>query len=298
MSSATAARRRPTIAGIRGVSRYDRVAGLLVSLVLLLGITVGLLLFIWLAGKWSGDPGRVVPVTFHPGDGGDIESVDTGGMKLEAPTLEEIQRTTDLPLMGFRDALTQVEQIARTHSADLASLEQSLPLPTAGGGAAQGFGDSPSAGSGPGGGGVARGERWEISFTPGITLDDYRKQLDFFGIELAAVAPGGGIEYVRGFVGGKPQVDRTRAGTEARLFMAWREGSARREADRALLEASGVSTAGKQLVQFISADLERSLAQLEHAFAGRDPRTIRRTRFGIRPKDSGFEFYVTEQIPL
>jgi hypothetical protein len=298
MSSVSAPRRRVPISEIRGVSRYDRVAGLLVSLVILLGLSVGILLFIWLAGVWSDGTGHVVPVAFHPGQGGDSESVDTGGMKLEAPTLEEIQRTTDLPLMGFRDALTQVEQIARTHSADLASLEQSLPLPTAGGGAAQGFGDSPSADNGPGGGGVARGERWEIGFTPGITLDDYRKQLDFFGIELAAVAPGGGIEYVRGFTGGKPQVERTRSVPETRMYMSWREGSARREADRVLLEAAGVSTAGKQLVQFLLPDMERTLAQLEHTFAGRDARTIRRTRFGIRSKDTGFELYVSEQIPL
>ncbi|MGC3970948.1 MAG: hypothetical protein QM775_27535 [Pirellulales bacterium] len=196
MSSVSPSRRRVAVAGIRGVSRYDRVAGLLVSLVMLLGLSVGVLLFIWLAGRWADASGRAVPVVFNPGQGGDPESTDGGGLKLEAPTLEEIERETDLPLPGLKESLTQVDEIVRSHSVDLAQLDQTLLPPTAGGGAALGFGDSRAFGDGPGSGGVSRGERWEIGFTPGISLEEYRRQLDYFKIELAAVNSGGRVEYV------------------------------------------------------------------------------------------------------
>lgn len=291
------ARRPKPVVAIAGISRYDRVAGLIVSFVIMLGLAVGILLFIWLAGRYAADGGRMVPVVFHPGDGGDSASLDTAGLQLEAPSLQEIERETDLPLPGLRDSLTMVEQIVTSNAVELTNLDRTLMPSTAGGGAALGTGDQAAFGSG-GGSGVARGDRWEIQFTPGITLEEYSRQLDHFQIELAAVSPTGQIEYVRNLSKRPPTVDRERAQPETRLFMSWREGSPRRDADRKLLELAGISTTGKQFVQFVSPELEQTLAALEQKFANRDPRTIRRTRFSVRSTSAGFEFFVTEQVPL
>lgn len=290
-------RRLTPVVTIAGISRYDRVAGLIVSFVILLGLAVGILLFIWLAGRYAADGGRMVPVVFHPGDGGDSASLDTAGLQLEAPSLQEIERETDLPLPGLRDSLTLVEQVVASNAVELTNLDRSLMPSTAGGGAALGTGDQAAFGSG-GGSGVARGDRWEIQYSPGITLEEYGRQLDHFQIELAAVSPTGQIEYVRNLSKRPPTVERERTQSETRLFMSWREGSPRREADRKLLELAGISTTGKQFVQFLSPELEQTLAALEIKFANRDPRTVRRTRFGVRPTSAGFEFFVTEQVPL
>ncbi|MBA4018273.1 MAG: hypothetical protein C0483_13985 [Pirellula sp.] len=300
MSSVASPRtRRPTpVVAISGVSRYDRVAGLIVSFVIMLGLAVGILLFIWLAGRYAAEGGHSVPVTFHPGDGGDSASPDNAGLQLDAPSMQEIERETDLPLPGLRDSLSMVEQLVTNHAVELTNLDRSLAPTAAGGGASLGSGESAAFGSGGTGVGVARGDRWEIQFSPGITLEEYARQLDHFQIELAAVGPTGQVEYVRNLSKRPPTVERERPQPEARLFMSWREGSPRREADRKLLELAGVSTTSKQLVQFLSPELEQKLAALEQSFAGRDPRTVRSTRFGVRPANVGFEFFVTEQVPL
>lgn len=299
MSSVASHRTRRTApaAAISGISRYDRVAGLIVSFVILLGLVVGVLLFIWLAGRYVGDDGRMVPVVFHPGDGGDSASLDTAGLELDAPSLQEVQQEADLPLPGLRDSLAMVETLVTSHAAELTNLDRSLMPSTAGGGAALGAGDQAAFGTG-GGSGVTRGERWEIQFSPGITLEEYGRQLDHFQIELAAVGPTGEVEYVRNLSKRPPTVDREREQPETRLFMRWREGSPRREADRKLLELAGISVTGKEYVQFVTPELERTLAAMEVKFANRDPRTIRRTRFSIRPFGAGYEFFITEQIPL
>ena len=59
---------------------------------------------------------------------------------------------------------------------------------------------------------AARPRNWEVNFQKGSTLDDYARQLDFFGIEIGIVQPGGKIDYA--FHLAKPKPD-TRSITEA-----------------------------------------------------------------------------------
>ena len=297
MSQASARPLSSKLPQLTPVSRYDRVAGLLVALLILLATAVAVLLFMWLAGRYA-DTGHAVPVVVYPGEGGDPSSIDVTGMALAAPTFQEIERETDLPMAGFTNAAALIDQVIVNRSAEVANLTQSLALPTSGGGSTMGAGDKPAFGDGPGSGGVARGERWEITYAGGVSLDEYRKQLDFFGIELAAISRARTVEYVRNFTQPAPDIDRRREGDETRLFMSWRPGSARQESDRRLLETAGIFVGDKEVVQFIPPEIEQTLAKLEFEFAGRDPRTIRRTLFGVRPHGDGFQFYVAEQVPL
>ena len=79
--------------------------------------------------------------------------------------------------------------------------------------------------------------------------------------------------------------------------MSWRSGR-RQEADRSLLTRAGIAIGGRPVVQFYPREVENRLAQIEQEFAGRQAGEIRKTRFGVRSVDNGFEFYVLEQIPL
>jgi len=281
-----------------GVTGYDRAAGLLVSLLLLLGATAGVLLFVWLGSKFVVRT-KTVPVVVQPEKpGGSSDGVSSEGVTLDAPTVQELQQASQIALPEFRSTSAALDELLAERGTELAASLEGLDAPSAGGGRATGSGTDAAFGAGEGAGGLPRSQRWEIRFASGDTLAEYRRELDFFGIELAAVAADGRVEYVRRFAQKTPTVDRERSAAETRLYMQWRRGSSRLDADRKLLESAGVVTTEKTPVQFIPPELERRLAELEREFAGREAKNIRKTRFASRPADRGFEFFVEEQIPL
>jgi hypothetical protein len=256
------------------------------------------LLFVWLGSKFTARTKTVPVVLQTESSGGSLAGTSAEGMTLDAPTVEEIQTTTQVELPNFRAFPAAVDRLLATRRAELDATLDLLEPETIRGGRSTGTGSAPAFGSGSDTGGLSRSQRWEIRFAAETVLDDYRRELDFFQIELAAATLDGRIEYVRGFTQSPPTVERDRTAAETRLYMQWRSGSARLAADRALLESAGVETAGKQLVQFIPPDVEERLARLEYDYAKREAAKIRKTRFAVRPVGGGFEFFVEEQIPL
>jgi hypothetical protein len=290
MSRATI--RRPTTTSLVRVSSYDRAAGLLIALLVLLGTSVVVLLFAFLAGQFAPRRERTVPVVVHEGAGGDPASVDSSGMLLDVPQTETISKETTVPLESFRETIDSIDRLVKerqTEIVDLLQPEVSQPSRSTG------SGDAPAAGTGGGAGGVARRRQWEIYYGAGDTLEEYGKQLDFFGIELAAVDGDGTAVYARDFSKPAPAIDRNRQGPERRLTMTWQAGSPRREVDRKLLEKVGVDTLGKTLVQCLPIELEAKLEKLEYDFARRTPDRVEHTRFAIRPARNVYEMFVSEQ---
>jgi hypothetical protein len=270
----------------------------IVSLLVLVGLSVAVLLFIWLGSKLSAHT-RTVPVALQTEPtGGSPSGASSDGVTLDAPTVQEIQRETQIALPEFRRTLDAVDALLAKDRGELDVTLDRLEQFSSGGGKSVGTGNAPAFGSGDGTGGIPRSQRWEISFASGETLDDYRRELDYFGIELGAVSSAGAVEYVRGLSRNSPLVDRDRKSNETRLYMQWRRGSPRLDADRRLLEGAGVSTAGKTLVQFIPPELEERLGRLEFDFAQRDAGKIRKTRFATRSDGDGFAIYVEDQTPL
>lgn len=293
MSSVAAKSKNPRNTSLGGVSRYDQAAGMLIALLILLGLVVFVMLSIWLAARFTPGLEGTVEIALHEGSGGDPESTTTEGMFIDAPEVTELAAEVREPLESFRETLQSVDQLVKSPDTELLNLLE--PEQVSPGGRSMGTGDRPAHGEGGGAGGVQRGQRWEIRYQSGITKEVYARQLDYFGIELAAVSRDGRIEYVRDFTRPQPTIDRSRAGPERRLYMTWREGSPRRETDRLVLEQAGVVTVGKTLAQFIPDSLEQSMVRLELAFANRKPGTIAKTIFAIRPQGAGFEMYVDEQ---
>lgn len=143
---------------------------------------------------------------------------------------------------------------------------------------------------------IPRARRWEIFFPEGVTAAEYAAQLDVLGIELGVIGDGQ-IEYARNVSKPMPEKRVAPAAEEHRMYMSSRRGGLA-EADRHLAAMAGVDTAGKLVVQFFSEAIEQQLAELEKSYAGREPAAIQRTRFSVRAKPGGYEYYVVQQVPL
>ncbi len=266
------------------VSAYDRVASLLVALLVLVGLTVLMLFIMWLTNRvWVSQ--EDVPVEFiEPlagggplGDGNDLE--EPGDEEVEDLTEPEVEETLD----AVTDAIS-------TQAATLEALE--------------GEARSSSKGKGGGGGGgdgtgtadiVPRYERWQILFATS-TLDVYARQLDGFGIELG-VAGGGQpqIEYAYNLTKRRPDRRVGKPEDEQRIYMTWKQGPLK-AADRTLLARAGIETSGRIQVQFYPPETENLLAKAEHDFAPElSVEDIQKTVFGVKQVGDKYTFYVIEQ---
>lgn len=286
------ARRWRSDALLLQVTVYDRVASMLLALLALVGISVACLLLVWLSNRLLVVQ-RAVPVTLQPLGGGAEWGELLGSMQLESPSPEEVAAQADLEIPEFRQMVAAVAEAVALRRADLVDPALEDNSPAARGGRSQGTGSVVGYGE-PGDGSGNRPQRWEIEFAQGATLDLYARQLDHFGIELGAISVTSQIVYAANFSSPAPSRRVGRRADEQRLYMAWRDG-ALKEADRRLLTRAGVDVAGKVVVQFFPPELEQRLAALEQQFADRQPRSIRKTRFGVRASPAGFEFYVIEQ---
>jgi hypothetical protein len=272
------------------VTAYDRVAGLLIALLVLSGGAVLLLFTLWMTaslmlGKPPSRIGRFVPVDDTPEEMGLADEMEEPGADdvepLREPAIEMSLYAITSVVTSRMPALDALEREARSGTGG----------PPPGGHRQRGPVDrwAPNV--------IPPWQRWEIRFTTS-DIATYAQQLDFFEIELAAA--GGGspvVQYARNLA--KPTPDRKRGDPEKenRLYMTWRQDSSTMaEFDRRLLARAGILTDGCSILQFYPAEVEARLLQLEaEAACGRDPREYLKTIFGVRPVGGRYEFCVIEQ---
>jgi hypothetical protein len=266
------------------VTPYERVASLVVALLILVGLAVALLFVLWLTSRIfaSTEP---VPVTLEQiGDGGGL-----GGDTELDTNMEELVHEVEFEEPEFQDTLATIADAVATKAALLEDPTFSDQVGTAKGGPG---GDGRSAGFGPGRPGKPR--HWEVTFLEGNTSSTYARQLDFFKIELGVLMPGNRVEYAKNLSKSKPDRRADAADKEQRYYLTWQKGGLR-AADLELLGKAGISAGDRTIIKFISRELEIELMQLEKKRAGKNEKRIRATYFAIRPKGSGYEFYVRDQ---
>jgi hypothetical protein len=264
------------------VSAYDRAASLLVALLVLVGFFVILLFLIWLTNRVFATQ-LTVPVEFLDEMAGSPDAALGAGRDFEEPGVEELQNLAE---PSVQDVLAAVSE---TVSAQAAATEGFLDATAQG----HGVGDRRSPGTG-GSDIVPRWQRWEIRFAS-TSPDGYARQLDHFGIELAAVGGSATIDYAHNLGQPVPQRRSGRGDEEKRLYMTWRSGRLQ-DIDRELLDRAGVATQGRLVVQFYPPQVEQTLARLERERAGRRSlKEIRKTVFGVRSGGRGYDFYVIDQ---
>ena len=287
---------RQTSAAELKVSAFDKVASLILALLILVGAIVIFLFSVWVGSRMLAPPLLAVPVVMEDVGGGRPDGVVGESMELNEPDAEQIGRESDLSVPQIQETLSRVSSIVSSRVSDLDDAVLVDPLQQAGGGKLQGDGRRVAYGFGDGPPGIPRFKRWEIYYAEGETLEEYAKQLDFFQIELAVI-DGDQVTYVSKFSAPAPAKRTASGDKEKRLYMSWRQGNLK-QADRELLARAGVDAGSKLVVQFYPPEIENRLAQLELSFANRKPGQIRRTRFAVRSQGNGFEYYVLDQTPL
>jgi len=269
------------------VSRYDRVAAWLVSLLVLVGLTATVLFIIWLTSVLVlRRVSKPIQMIQYPGRGDHAEGFERDA---EPPGLEEVDIVLEQP--SLEAALEAVTNLASTVAASADTFETDSLLTSRG----SGRGDSrPPGPEGEGDNVVPPWERWEIRYTT-ASLEEYARQLDYFGIELGAVGGSKLIDYVFNLSRNPPSHRQGPSKEEKRVYLTWRSGTLR-EFDLQLLARAGVATQGRIVMQFIPEEVYNELHRLEFENAGdRPPTEWLRTIFGVRPAGRGFEFYIISQ---
>lgn len=154
----------------------------------------------------------------------------------------------------------------------------------------------PGYGFGPGTGGVPREQRWNIVYDSGQTVEDYAKALDAMGVEVA-VATGNALIYAKNLSKGRPTVRNGAPETEKRLYFVWL-GNGRKGIDQQLFRNAGIDPGQGAIFHFYPKEVADRLAQLEVAYARRQPGQIKRTRFRVTRKGDQFDLAVASQEPL
>ena len=153
-------------------------------------------------------------------------------------------------------------------------------------------------GNGNGGdGGVRREDRWSIIYNPGQTADEYARQVDALGVELATINGTDTLIYGSNFSSPTPSTRIGPAQADGRLYFAW-QGQGRKASDVALLRKAGIEVGEKPILQFYPKGVEDILSRLEVAYRGRQPIEIRVTRFRVVPNGNSYGFEVIDQQTL
>lgn len=289
------------------VRAYDKAASMLLSLLILVGVVVVCLVVAWFSARVF-KPQQAIPVVLEDIAGG-FESGTIGeGMQIEAPDTAEIAQETDLEVTELSQVLEAIDSVIADREADLDEMliDAEATEEQTGGGRSTGSGDQLAAGRGNGGAGIPRHERWEIRFDEGRTLDEYARQLDFFGIELGVLQGLGEVAYAYKLQQPKPETRIGNRAAEERMYMTWSRGGGGRDAsskrleaaDRQLLARAGIDATGRDVLQFYPADTENQLAFYEREYRGLEAKAIRRTRFGVRKEGASYQFFVIDQTPL
>jgi hypothetical protein len=272
----TSPRHAPRHGDLLKVSAYDRAASLLVSLLLMVGLGVAILAVIWITTRVFTRPTLPEMVLVEEEPGSDTPESEAD---ISEPGIEELA----LAEPEVQDTLAAVTDAVSTVAASLDAIDSAMSK------RGSGSGDRRKRG----GDQIPRWQRWEIRYLH-TTLEAYVEQLEYFGIELAAMGGGrASVDYAV-FKNGRPTSSAQAANADERLYFIW-QGGRFREQDRSLLSQAGVNTSGRVICQFYPPEIENQLAVLEqNARGNRALREIRRTVFGVRPAGRGFEFYVIE----
>lgn len=288
------------------ISSYDRVSSWLLALLVISGVTVFCLVFIYLSQRMVRKEVvlPVMPVSAGGGGtGGTADSMGTGD-NLEQPGNAEVAELVEPQL---QDTLSAVESAVTAKSAILTDDTIELGIeptegagqgdkrrPGFGGGRGGGVGGGIGSGVGKGTGGATEPQR-EIRFEP-QDLAEYARWLDFFKIELGVLGEDNKVYYAYNLSEKQPSVRVGDPTEEQRLYMN-PTNSEFAALDRKLVEAAGVGDKGPIVLQFYPPAAQTILYNLEQKHAGtRKPEQIRRTVFRVNRTGEGFEFSVEEQF--
>lgn len=272
------------------VSRYDQVAGMLISLLILIGCAVGIMFVIWLTMTLVFTQ-AAVPIKLVENAAGRGDNPPGFERDMLAPGMEEMPELAEPQLEAALEAVTDaVSSVAA--STDVLNTASAVTSKGEGG-----RGDSrPPGPEGEGDNIIPRWERWEIRWiSTGIPA--YARQLDYFKIVLGAAGGSPNIDYASELSKGSPTRSSGTSKDEKRLFMTWKGGTLQ-QFDKTLLGRAGIPTANRIMFQFYPEEVEDRLAWIEKEYADKQGhlsvKEYLKTIFGVRARGREYEFFVTE----
>ncbi len=287
----------PHGAPVLKVTRYDLVTTSLISAVIGLVMAIVSLSVVWMTNRLS-QPDYAVPLEllelaggFEAGSVDETLRLDSPEQAVRDPSLadapaedSEIEETLENVIELAEQASNQAQQIFELDAQNVGRA-----------GSAAGSGRR-ALGLGPGESGLPRDQRWFVRFSERGTLQQYARQLDFFGIELGALIGGSKIVYLTQLASEAPVTRSVNSGSgEKRLYMTWQGGS-RRQADIELFRQAGIEVGSATIFHFYPPRTEALLAKLERDYRNRPTDQIRRTYYLVHRGGEEFEFVVSRQI--
>jgi hypothetical protein len=293
---------------VRGESQYDRVTSALMATVMGGFLITGWLGLIYMTteayasrvsapleivevggggGSPEGEVGATETIDVPGGEvGEEASNNEADASDFEAPSVEA---TPSAMLDAAADAGESLSEVdlgpSMSTGGTVATGKKASRLGT---GSVRGFG------FGPGTGGVRREERWSVVYNPGQTADEYARQLDSLGVELATVVGPSTLVYATHFSSPKPTTRTGPPVADKRLYFIW-QGQGRKASDITLLQKAGVEVGDKPILQFYPPGIEDRLARLEHDYKGRQPAEILVTRFRVVARGGRYDFEVFDQ---
>lgn len=280
------------------VTRYDRVAAAAIAIFAAIVVAFGGVTAVWVSSRPAGKL-VAVPVEIVELPGGSEDGSPDETLRVDSPDPERPDASPAEEMADKAEVEQTLETVVEMSDAATEMVQQQFDTGvqnTGKAGSASGTGRR-ALGSGPGVAGFPREERWYVRFGDRLTVDEYAKQLEFFGIELGALLPDGRLAYLANPSQKPPMLRYTNSGAdEKRLYMSW-QGGERRNADLDLFARAGLTVpAGATILHFYSADAENQLARLELDYRNRKVQQIRRTYFSVEKDGAGFKFVVTKQV--
>jgi hypothetical protein len=295
---------------VLGESTYDQVTSFLMAVVLGAILVVG-----WLALVYTSTQAYASRVTsplqiIEVGGGGgspegtpgSTEKIDVAGADAAPMASNNEEEAGDFEEPSVQETPGAMLDTVAEAGQSLAEVDIGATMPT-GGAVASGKRASklgsggPGLGFGPGDGGVSREQRWSIIYKNGDSVEEYARQLDGLGVELAVVAPPDQLLYISNLSSPTPTKRHGLGRSDHRLYFLW-QGRGRKQSDIALFRKAGVEVGDESVFQFYSPDSERRLAELEVKYKGRNPGEIRVTRFQVVSKGDSYDFEVVAQETL
>ncbi|MCA9031790.1 MAG: hypothetical protein KDA66_13335 [Planctomycetaceae bacterium] len=279
------------------INAYDRLSAWMIAVVIgLCGLTALAILYWWEVAPEKTD--FLVPMEMVESPGGDEDGAPDETLKIESPEDPDPNATTSEEVIEPSQITETVEKVvqmsnqATDQAQNVTQATQATGIP----GSIEGTGRR-GLGNGPGQGGIPNEQRWFIQYGDKASIEEYAKQLDFFGIEMGSLQDSGELVYMTN-MSSSPKTRRSRSGKdETRLYMTW-QGGTRREADEKLFGKANINARGGVLFHFYPKQTEQLLLQLEYNYAKRSAKEIRRTYFVVVKQGNGYSFVVTRQTYL
>lgn len=279
---------------------YDRVSSWTIALFIGAAGLCFCVVAVWITNRLPAPP-TAVPVELVEVPGGFEDGSPDETLRVDSPD-PEVQDASPSEMPADQTEIAEaLETVVELSEAATQQVQQQFDTGVQNTGkasSAKGTGKK-GLGIGPGTGGLPREQRWFVRFGDRAGVDEYAKQLQFFGIELGALLPDGRLAYASNLTDPAPSVRYAASGAgEQRLYMTW-QGGDRRGADVELFKRAGVAVQADTVIfHFYPKETESQLVRLEVDYRGRPVKQIRRTYFAVEPSGQGYQFSVVRQIYL